>query len=77
MKLQAVTIWQVGSAEGWTWLVRGLIWLVEELIWLVEGGGGGEKWDGLSGKALVGFGLKSGGDSQHHPSLTNVIPMIQ
>ena len=70
MKLQAVTIWQVGSAEGWIWLGRGL-------TWLVEGGGGGEKSDGLSGKALVGFGLKSGGDGQHHPSLTNVIPMMQ
>ena len=61
--------------EGWTLLVEGLIWLVEELIWLVEGGGEGEKWDGLSVKALVGFGLLSGGDSLHL-SLTNVMPIM-
>ena len=64
-----VTIWQAGLVEGSTWLVEGL-------IWLVEGGGEGEKWAGLSVKALVGFGLLSEGDSLH-PSLTNVMPMMQ
>ena len=64
----AVTMWEGGLLEGWTLLVEGL-------IWLVEGGGEGEKWDGLSVKALVGFGLLSGGDSLH-PSLTNVMPIM-
>ena len=41
---------------------------------LVKGVGGGGKWVGLSAKALVGFGLLSGGDSRHPQTLTNVIP---
>ena len=44
---------------------------------LEEGGGGGENWVGWSGKALVGFGLLSGGDDQPPQTLINVIPMMQ
>ena len=75
--MPAVTMWEGGLLEGWTLLVEGLIWLAEGWTWSAgEGGGGGEKLGGLSGKALVGFGLLSGGDSLH-PSLTNVTPMMQ
>ena len=43
---------------------------------LEEGGGGGEKWVVWSAKALVGFGLLSGGDDQPPQTLINVIPMM-
>ena len=51
--------------------------MVSVTMWeggLVKEEEGGGKWVGLSAKALVGFGLLSGGDSRHPQTLTNVIP---
>ena len=58
----------------WRRMILSVTMLLEEKG---EWEGGGEKWVGWSVKALVGFGLWSGGDAHPPQTLTDVMPMMQ